>query len=716
MRVQILSSHKLFVRSCLNQAPSAHVPLGMRGMAGDASRIKEPKKHARLEALRAQELAPLSKFLTDSFGRFHDYLRISLSERCNLRCQYCMPEEGVPLTPKSHLLTAEEVVRLAGLFAAAGVTKVRLTGGEPLVRADLADVIAGLKAIPGIQWVAMTTNAVVLHRRLAALQAAGLDAINISLDTLVPAKFELITRRRGFHRVWQSIQTALAAGYDPVKLNCVVMRGVNDEELEDFVALTETFRLDVRFIEYMPFDGNRWNDRKMVPYAEMLERLQQRWPELRRISDRANDTSKAYQVPGWAGQVGFITSMSEHFCGSCNRLRLTADGNLKVCLFGNAEVSLRDALRGGMSEEELMRLIGASVGRKKKQHAGMLDLAHMKNRPMILIGPTGTGRHRLGRRGSSVPRPLLRFPTNGGARLLAVRQLGDDATKRPPVASPDEERGGDGAERSSRKSPPIGGGSGGAFRRDYWDQYASYYGTTPVAGVDRSADRPHVGPADSSDLPVFPSRGSSGPAASRPDAPHPPSSQPLLAAAEPSADGELPRPAPGDPLPSDVGELLSRGQTHTDAAGRAVMVDVAGKPFTQRRAAASGRVLLGAEAFALVRANGLAKGDVLVVAQLAGIQAAKRTAELVPLCHPLPLGRVAVTLTLDAAHEAVLVRAEVRCTGQTGAEMEALTAVTVAALTVYDMCKAVSKEIEISDVRLEAKSGGQSGDYRRDRR
>lgn len=182
-----------------------------------------------------------------------------------------------------------------------------------------------------------------------------------------------------------------ASRYDPVKLNCVVMRGLNDDELGDFVSLTRDKKLDVRFIEYMPFDGNRWDLRKMVPYAEMVELIRRRHPALERAAseDRPGDTSKAWRVPGHAGRVGFVTSMSEHFCGGCNRLRLTADGNLKVCLFGASEVNLREPLRKWKEEsgkEELLDLVGAAVQRKKARHAGMLNLKNMKNRPMILIG------------------------------------------------------------------------------------------------------------------------------------------------------------------------------------------------------------------------------------------------------------------------------------------------------------------------------------------
>uniref|UniRef100_A0A8C8VFF1 Radical SAM core domain-containing protein n=1 Tax=Pelusios castaneus TaxID=367368 RepID=A0A8C8VFF1_9SAUR len=214
-------------------------------------------------------------------------------------------------------------------------------------------------------------NGINLARLLPRLKEAGLDAINISLDTLVPAKFEFIVRRKGFHKVMEGIHKAIELGYNPVKVNCVVMRGLNEDELLDFVVLTKNQPLDVRFIEYMPFDGNKWNFKKMVSYKEMLYTVRQRWPDLEKLPCEASSTAKAYKVPNFQGQISFITSMSEHFCGSCNRLRITADGNLKVCLFGNSEVSLRDLLRSNASEDELVQIIGAAVGRKKKQHAGM---------------------------------------------------------------------------------------------------------------------------------------------------------------------------------------------------------------------------------------------------------------------------------------------------------------------------------------------------------
>ena len=326
--------------------------------------------------------------LTDTHDRYHTYLRISLSEKCNLRCQYCMPVEGVKLTPSNDILTAPEIVNLSRLFVKAGVTKIRLTGGEPLVRKDLVDIISCLNDLKtdGLQKIGITTNGLVLGKRLPNLEKVGLDQINISLDTLIPAKFEFITRRKGFQRVLESIDVALNLGYKPLKINCVVMKGVNEDEILDFILLTKDKCVDVRFIEFMPFSGNKWSKGKFVPYQHMLSLIEDRWTKVEKLENEPNDTSKSYRIPGYAGRFSFITSMSQHFCGTCNRLRITADGNLKVCLFGNAEVSLRDALRGGATDEELLEIISAAVKRKKPRHAGMENIANMKNRPMILIG------------------------------------------------------------------------------------------------------------------------------------------------------------------------------------------------------------------------------------------------------------------------------------------------------------------------------------------
>ena len=297
-----------------------------------------------------------------------------------------MPAEGVELSPRDEILTFEEIERLARLFVRAGVRKIRLTGGEPLVRREVEHLVARLASIERLDSLAMTTNGVLLDRKAKILREAGLDSLNISLDTFRPDRFFAITRRKGLSRVLDSIQLSLDLGFDPVKINCVVMRGVNDDELTDFVALTESRPVEVRFIEYMPFAGNGWNDSSFVPYADMLAGIEQRFGTMTKGKDGPNDTTRWYRVPGWAGSVGFITSMSDHFCGTCNRLRITADGNLKVCLFGAAEVSLRDKMRAGATDDELETVIDAAVNRKAARHAGMYELADADDRPMILIG------------------------------------------------------------------------------------------------------------------------------------------------------------------------------------------------------------------------------------------------------------------------------------------------------------------------------------------
>ncbi|XP_055315407.1 molybdenum cofactor biosynthesis protein 1 isoform X2 [Sitodiplosis mosellana] len=328
---------------------------------------------------------PSINTITDTFGRVHTYLRISLTERCNLRCQYCMPAEGVQLTERSKLLTNEEIYYIARLFVEQGVRKIRLTGGEPTVRKDIVDIIQNLKQIEGLEQVNITTNGIMLTRLLVPMHRAGLNGINISLDTLKKAKYEQITRRKGFDRAIAGIDLAIQLGYKP-KVNCVVMKKFNDTELCDFVEFTKDRNVDVRFIEYMPFTGNKWDTDKMVTFREMLSTIQKQYTDFHALPNEPNDTSKAYKVDGFKGQIGFITSMTEHFCGSCNRLRITADGNLKVCLFGNKEISLKDAIRNNCSKDDLLAMIESAVKRKQKQHAGMLNLSQMENRPMILIG------------------------------------------------------------------------------------------------------------------------------------------------------------------------------------------------------------------------------------------------------------------------------------------------------------------------------------------
>ncbi|XP_059966909.1 molybdenum cofactor biosynthesis protein 1 isoform X1 [Mesoplodon densirostris] len=618
------------VRSCSSGAPVT------QPHPGEPSHPAVEVPSGRRRFLR-EHAAPFSAFLTDSFGRRHSYLRISLTEKCNLRCQYCMPEEGVPLTPKADLLTTEEIRTLARLFVKEGVDKIRLTGGEPLIRPDVVDIVAQLHQLEGLRTIGITTNGINLARLLPQLQKAGLSTINISLDTLVPAKFEFIVRRKGFRKVMEGIHKAIELGYSPVKVNCVVMRGLNEDELLDFVALTEGLPLDVRFIEYMPFDGNKWNFKKMVSYKEMLDTLRQQWPELEKLPEEESSTAKTFKIPGFRGRVSFITSMSEHFCGTCNRLRITADGNLKVCLFGNSEVSLRDHLRAGASEEELLSIIGAAVGRKKRQHAGMFSIAQMKNRPMILI------------------------------ELFLMRQ--DSPPAIPSI--------------SFRDSLHV---QGLRHRVSFSSQTVTLWKGGWLAQIPLLAQRclgsglpqRHYGSHLDSDA------------------------NPKCLSPEPRAPA-----TPSGPLPT------SDQLTHVDREGQAAMVDVGGKPDTERVAVASAVVLLGPVAYKLVQENQLKKGDALVVAQLAGVQAAKLTSQLIPLCHHVALSHVQVQLELDSTCHAVVVRASCRARGPTGVEMEALTSAAVAALTLYDMCKAVSRDIVLAEIKLVSKTGGQRGDFHR---
>eukprot|EP00899_Mesostigma_viride_P003891 jgi/Mesvir1/13502/Mv25217-RA.1 len=360
------------------QAP----PIGGMQVPASSKSVEERDSWAAL--LRAG--AGTGDMLVDNFGRRHNYLRISITERCNLRCQYCMPEEGVELTPSSHLLSTQEILRIARVFVLGGVDKIRLTGGEPTVRKDLVDICRALTSLPGLRTLSMTTNGIVLASKLPALREAGLNALNISLDTLHEDKFVRLTRRKGHARVLQAVEAAMALGFDPVKVNVVVMRGINDDEVLDFVEMTRGAPINVRFIEFMPFDGNVWNVNKMVPYAELMDKIRAKYPHVYRLRDHVTETAKNFSIPGFRGSVSFISSMTDHFCAGCNRVRLMADGNLKVCLFGNSEVSLRDALRAGCTDDELATLISAAIKRKKARHAGMFELAKTQNRPMIHIG------------------------------------------------------------------------------------------------------------------------------------------------------------------------------------------------------------------------------------------------------------------------------------------------------------------------------------------
>ncbi|GAA5985017.1 hypothetical protein JCM5350_003315 [Sporobolomyces pararoseus] len=322
-----------------------------------------------------------SPFLVDSFGRQHDYLRISLTEKCNLRCTYCMPEDGVPLLPKDNLLTTDEVERVAKLFVENGVRKIRLTGGEPTVRKDLVDVVARLSALePRIDSLGLTSNGVTLRRHLPSLVEAGLTHLNISLDTLDEHKYELMTRRRAFNKVVETLEVAKRLRDEKglkVKINCVVIKGLNDMEVPDFIELGKKEDITIRFIEYMPFEKNRWSTSKLVPSASLLSLVSEHYSErvVEKLQDSENDTTRAWRIKGYKGSFGFISSMTDHFCGTCSRLRVGADGGVKVCLFGPPALSLRPLLRSLPQSPEndlfISQKIGETVWGKKFAHNGL---------------------------------------------------------------------------------------------------------------------------------------------------------------------------------------------------------------------------------------------------------------------------------------------------------------------------------------------------------
>lgn len=329
---------------------------------------------------------PITHFLTDNFNRRHDYLRISITERCNLRCLYCMPEEGVPLQPDSQILSTDEIIQIAEMFVKQGVKKIRLTGGEPTVRKDILEIMERLNQIEGLSEICMTSNGIALNRKLPKLAKSGLTSLNLSLDTLVEGKFTLITRRNGLSNVLKSLETALELGIPKVKLNVVIVRGLNDDEILNFVKLAQYYPLEVRFIEYMPFDGNKWEVEKVISFKEIIDIIKTKHPIIEQLTHKYGETSKIFQIPGFKGKLGFITSMTSDFCGDCTRLRITSDGNLKVCLFGNDEVSIKNLLRAGVDESEILEVVGKAVKGKKEKHAGLDELPKMANRPMILIG------------------------------------------------------------------------------------------------------------------------------------------------------------------------------------------------------------------------------------------------------------------------------------------------------------------------------------------
>ena len=544
--------------------------------------------------------------LKDLCGRQHTYLRMSLTEKCNLRCTYCMPEAGVPLQPTEHMLTTDEIVEIGYRFNTWGVDKIRLTGGEPLVNKDIGLICREFGNLPNpLQTLAITTNGLVLPRKLPVLLDAGVNLFNISLDTLIESKFEEITRRRGFKRVMQGIED-LCDHYlespttrNMPKVNCVVTRGMNETEICDMVELTRYLPVDVRFIELMPFNANAWDQQKFVSYNEMLERIglhfeQKNEQPMLKLNDEYTSTTKSWKGDGFVGQIGFITSMTEPFCSGCNRIRVTADGDLKACLFGDEKdgISLRDGMRSDRykidPENTMHGMIGVALRQKKPMlggHKDMLDIAKRSkhNRSMIRIGGFHTS-----------------------------------------------------AKTERTESKPL----------------------------------------------------------------------------------------------STLGNTLGNlGLTHLDDTGtKPKMVDVGLKIKTVRRAHARTLISLPKEvASCIVNTNGMGmrtdvvgpKGAVFTTAIIAGVNGSKKTSELIPFCHPIGLDSCDIDIVVlkedgeENKHKKkndgevyVQIDCRVSVEGKTGVEMEALSGCTVAALTVYDMLKALSHDIIICETKLISKTGG----------
>lgn len=305
--------------------------------------------------------------LTDKFGRRITDLRVSVTDRCNFRCVYCRSANPEHHVPASHLLAWEEYERLIRILLPMGIRKVRVTGGEPLVRPGVEDFIAVLKGL-GVQDVSMTTNGHLLAERCDRLVAAGMDRINISLDSLDREKFERVTRTRSFHQVMAGIDAAQASRLRPVKINAVLVRGLNDDEVESFAAFARSRQLVMRFIEFMPLDADRaWTRSLVVTGAEVRRRIEACWP-LEPIPHERSETARKFRFADGPGEIGLISPVSEPFCGFCSRIRLTADGKLRTCLFSREDHDLKPLLRGGAGDEEIAQRIHSLVVEKEKGH------------------------------------------------------------------------------------------------------------------------------------------------------------------------------------------------------------------------------------------------------------------------------------------------------------------------------------------------------------
>jgi cyclic pyranopterin phosphate synthase len=327
--------------------------------------------------------------LIDHHNRVINYLRISITDRCNLRCRYCMPKEGISLFGHTEILRYEEILRLARLAAQKGITKIRITGGEPLVRRGVVDLVAELARIKGIEDLSLTTNGILLANFSSALFQAGLRRVNVSMDSLDPEKYAEITRGGELSRVWAGIEAAQEAGLSPVKINVVAIAGFNESEIVPFARLTLKAPLQIRFIEYMPIGPFEEGKSERCITAKEVRRQIENFLPLEPLGNGRvyhEGPARLFKFPGAPGEIGFISPESDHFCDSCNRLRLTADGKLKTCLFSDAETDLKALLRSGCGEDDLDRALDAAIALKPLRRGDLGGIRKRCHHPMVKIG------------------------------------------------------------------------------------------------------------------------------------------------------------------------------------------------------------------------------------------------------------------------------------------------------------------------------------------
>lgn len=326
------------------------------------------------------------KGLIDQYQRKINYLRISITDRCNLRCTYCMPKEGISALGHLDILSYEEILRIAQVAVKKGISKIRLTGGEPLVRKNLIFFIESLSKLTGIEDLSLTTNGILLNEYASSLWRAGLRRLNISMDSLIPENYHRITRGGELSLLWKGIHKALAIGFHPIKINVVAIKKINNNEILDFAKLTLSFPFEVRFIEFMPIGNPSWSEEDFLPSKEIKELIESAFPIVPLDTRRVNGPAEIYKIEGSLGQIGIISPMTDHFCDYCNRLRVTADGKLRTCLFSDSEIDLKTSLRNGSSNEELEALIEEGIMKKPRRHDLKEDLIKKCFRPMSTIG------------------------------------------------------------------------------------------------------------------------------------------------------------------------------------------------------------------------------------------------------------------------------------------------------------------------------------------